>query len=278
MTDGAEARSCCAIAYESEIARWLMGDSFHPGGLGLTERLGEDLGLRPGMRVLDVASGRGTSALFLAGRFGCQVTGVELGTANVAAARAEARVRGLDGLVAFESGDAERLPFADGAFDAAICECAFCLFPDKATAAREIARVLTPGGQLGLTDLVREGALSAGLDGLMAWVACIADARPADDYVETLSAAGLRPRRVARCDEALAEIADRGRKQLFAAEVLAGLGKLSWPGFDFRAAGELARQARQAIGAGQLGYVLIIAGREPEAGAGPILRSSRSGG
>jgi ubiquinone/menaquinone biosynthesis C-methylase UbiE len=261
VTDIAEAKSCCAAAYESEIARWLMGESFHPGGLGLTERLSERLGLKAGMRVLDVASGRGTSALFLAERFGCQVTGVDLGTANVEAASAQARGQRVDHLVAFEHGDAERLPFADGAFDAVICECAFCLFPDKATAAREMARVLKPGGQLGLTDLSRQEALPPGLNGLMAWVACIADARPLGDYVDTLSAAGLKNSHAEICEGVLAEIADRARKQLFAAEVLAGLGKLSWPGFDFRTATDLARTAQAAITSGQLSYVLIAATR-----------------
>ena len=258
MTDAAT-KSCCALAYESEIARWLMGESFHPGGLALTERLGVRLGLKSGMRVLDVASGRGTSALFLAERFGCRVTGVDLGPANVEAARAEARVRGLDNLVAFVRADAERLPFDDGAFDVVICECAFCLFPDKTAAAREIARILRPGGGLGLTDLVLEGELPPGLDGLMAWVACIADARPLDDYAATLSQAGLRPGRVERCDDALSEIADRVRQQLFAAEILVGLGKLSWPRFDFRAANDLARAARDAIGKGKIGYAAICA-------------------
>ena len=107
------------MAYESDIARWLMGDSFHPGGLALTERLGQRLELKSGMRVLDVASGRGASALFLAERFGCEVVGVDLGPANVEAGRAAARVRKLDHLVTFEQADAERLPFEAAAFDAA---------------------------------------------------------------------------------------------------------------------------------------------------------------
>lgn len=256
MTDAAT-KSCCALAYESEIARWLMGESFHPGGLALTERLGERLGLKSGMRVLDVASGRGTSALFLAERFGCAVTGVDLGQANVEAARVAARLRKLDHLVWFEQADAERLPFDGGAFDAAICECAFCLFPDKTAAARELSRVLRPSAALGLTDLVRDGALSPALDGLMAWVACVADARPLEAYLETLADAGFQACSTERHDQALTEIADRIRQQLFSAEILVGLGKLSWPEFDFRAANDLARQANAAIGSGQLGYALI---------------------
>lgn len=274
MIDAA-AKSCCALAYESEVARWLMGDSFHPGGLALTERLGERLGLKPGLKVLDVASGRGTSALHLAKRFGCEVVGVDLGRGAVEAARAAAKLGALEHLVSFEEADAERLPFDDETFDAVVCECAFCLFPDKAAAAREMARVLRPSGRLGLTDLVRQGPLPSGLDGLMGWVACIADAGPLEAYVETLGDAGFQSRLTERHDAALAEVADRMRRQLFAAEVLVGLGKLSWPGFDFRTANDLARQASAAIGAGRLGYVLISAELQPTAGDAGVLDRPR---
>jgi arsenite methyltransferase len=58
-----EVKACCAALYESDWARLLLGDSLHPGGLALTERLGSLLGLGPGDRVLDVACGPGTSAL-----------------------------------------------------------------------------------------------------------------------------------------------------------------------------------------------------------------------
>src|SRR4051812_38201157 len=143
-------KACCAAAYESDWARLLLGDSFHPGGLALTERLGRLLGLGPTDRVLDVACGPGTSALHLAATFGCRVVGVDLGAANLARAAAEAERRGLAALATFEPGDAERLPFPAASFDAVVCECSFCLFPAKTVAAAEFARVLRPGGRLGL--------------------------------------------------------------------------------------------------------------------------------
>src|SRR6516165_9932867 len=137
----------------------LLGDSFHPGGTRLTERLGELLGLGPQSRVLDIASGTGTSALFLAERVGCEVVGVDYGSHNVEQSNAGATARSLDKRVNFRTGDAERLPFPDGSFDAVICECAFCTFPDKTAAAAEFLRVLRSGGGIGLSDLTRGSAL-----------------------------------------------------------------------------------------------------------------------
>ena len=177
-----EVKSCCATAYESDWARLLLGDSLHPGGMALTERLGELLGLGPGKRVLDVAAGKGASAIFLARRFGCEVVGVDYSARNAAEAARAAESAGVVGLVSFRQGDAERLPFEDGEFDAVVCECAYCTFPDKAAAAREFHRVLRPGGSVGLSDLTRSGSIGPELQTLLAWVACLGDARPVKGY------------------------------------------------------------------------------------------------
>jgi hypothetical protein len=84
----ADLRSCCASLYQSDWARLLLGDSFHPGGLALTERLGQLLRLGPDHVMLDVAAGRGTSAVHLARVFGCRVVGLDYGAENVVAAGA----------------------------------------------------------------------------------------------------------------------------------------------------------------------------------------------
>src|SRR5262249_39476312 len=76
-------KACCADLDASDLARQVLGDSFHPGGIELTQRLGVLVGVGSESRVLDLASGRGASALHLAGRFGCQVVGVDYSTANV---------------------------------------------------------------------------------------------------------------------------------------------------------------------------------------------------
>ena len=63
-----EAKACCAAAYSSAAARFLLGDSSHPGGAELTSRLIRALRVGPGATGVDVASGPGTSALQLGAR------------------------------------------------------------------------------------------------------------------------------------------------------------------------------------------------------------------
>src|SRR5690348_705826 len=145
---GETVKQCCARIYESEFARLLLGDSFHPGGLKFTERLGELLELSPQSRVLDVASGKGTSAIFLAERFGCEVVGIDYGGENVEQANQAAAAKVLQHRVRFERADAESLSAEDASFDTVICECAFCTFPDKVGAAAQFARVLRVGGRV----------------------------------------------------------------------------------------------------------------------------------
>jgi len=260
----ATVKSCCADLYASDWARLLLGESLHPGGPALTGRLGELMELEPGARVLDVACGRGASAIHLAREFGFGVVGIDYGPANTAAARRQARAAGLDGKVAFAAGDAERLPFAEGRFGGVICECAFCTFPDKPAAAAELARVLRPGGVAGLADLVRRGPLPAGLDDLLAWIACVADARPPEEYAAHLAAAGLRVTAIEDRDEALADLVRTVRLRLVGARVAAHLASVELPAADLARARELGRAAEQAVAGGSLGYALIVA-RKPQA-------------
>ena len=150
---GDDIKSCCAAVYGSDWANLLLGEFLHPGGLNLTERLGKLLDLRPGDRVLDVASGTGRSAVFIAERFGYRVIGVDYGTNGIEEATRRTAGAGLEDNVSFEQADAEHLPFATASFDAVICACAFCTFQDKHAAAGEFSRVLRDDGRLGLSDL-----------------------------------------------------------------------------------------------------------------------------
>ena len=251
-------KGCCVALYESDWATLLLGDSYHPGRLQLTERLGTMLDLQPGHIVLDVASGLGTSAIYLAQRFACQVVGVDFSGKIVEQANANAAEVGISQLVQFKQGDAESLPFEDGSFDALICECAFCTFPSKPQAASQFARVLRPGGRIGLSDLTRSAPLPPELDTLLAWVACIADAQPIKEYESILTEAGFSMDQVEIHDEALAELIHEIRGKLLAAELMASLKKLDLPEWiDFDEAGWLAKITAETVGQGKLGYALF---------------------
>lgn len=250
-------KQCCAKLYENDIAKLLLGDSFHPGGLKMTERLGQLLKLGPDSRVLDVASGLGTSAIHLAGHFGCGAIGIDFGERNVARANEEAMSKGLSSRVQFQQGDAESLPYPDNSFDAVVCECAFCTFPDKFRVAAEFARVLRSGGQVGLSDLTLSGDLPNSLKGLLSWISCIADAQPIDRYVDWFRSAGLNPCTTEPHDEVLAEMVRQVQAKLLGIEIMKGLQKIDLPGLDLTDAKEMAKAALAAVQNGSLGYAII---------------------
>ena len=255
-----ELKACCAAAYEDEWARLLLGDSLHPGGLALTEHLGTRLELPEGSTLLDVACGRGASAVHLAGRFGWRVVGLDLAPESLRAARSEANgAAGEAASVHFVQGDGEQLPLADRSVDAISCECALCTMPDKERALAEFQRVLRPGGVVGIADLTRSGELPAELSSLLGWVACVADARPLEEYTALLSNAGLTPVTVERHDRALADLVAGIRKKLLIAEVMARLGRAPVDAADVATAKRLARLAEQSVAAGTLGYGIVTA-------------------
>jgi SAM-dependent methyltransferase len=271
LTDG-ELKICCATFYQSDLVRMLLGDVLHPGGLALTRQMGEAIELKPEDRVLDVACGRGASAVALALRFGCHVTGVDFSGENLAAAKAHVAEQGMEQLTTFRQGDAERLPFDDCTFDAIVSECSFCTFPDKATAAAEMARVLKGpeeggrpgfdgrrGGRLGLTDMTVNDELPEEIQTLLAWVACVAGAGPAEAYVATLKRAGFGEFAVVDQRDALLDLVSGVRHKLVGVELLQKLGKLDLGDLDLSEGKRLARLTVELIERGVVGYTLITA-------------------
>jgi ubiquinone/menaquinone biosynthesis C-methylase UbiE len=254
-------KACCAALYASDWSRLLLGESLHPGGLALTDRLADLVGLDAERRVLDVACGRGVSAIHLVQRFGCHTTGIDLSGANVTAAAEVAERVGATSRTEFRLADAEALPFAAGAFDVVLCECALCTFPDKELAVHEFARVLHPGGRLGLSDVLRSGPLAPELETLAGWLSCVAGALSAPEYAACLETAGFEPPQIELHNEALSRLVRDVRLKLLSAEVLVKLGKLSLPASDVESAKKLARAAQQAVAAGLLGYGLFTTER-----------------
>src|SRR5262250_237818 len=97
-------------------------DQFHTRGLAATAELAKLAGITADMSVLDVGSGIGGPARFLAATYGCRVPGVDLSAPFVDAARYLAERTGQSGQVAFQTGSALELPFGDGRFDVVLLQ------------------------------------------------------------------------------------------------------------------------------------------------------------
>lgn len=254
----AEAKSCCARAYVSEGARYLLGDSFHPGGAALSRELVRALRVGAGDVVADVASGPGASAHLAASSTGCTVIALDLAVPTAVQAAARAREAREAHAVRSVAADAEALPLAGASIDGVLCECAFCLFPDKPAAAREIARVLRPGARLALSDVTADRPrLSAELRTLDAHVACLAQALPLEETASILAAAGLTIESVQRRDEVIAPMLERVEARLRLARLI-GDGPL---GGILDRAERLLEAASSALRDGSIGYGVVIARR-----------------
>lgn len=132
-------------------------DEFHIGGRAATVELVNQLDLRPGLRVLDVGSGLGGTARYLAGQHAVEVTGLDLTMEYVQVAASLTRRVGLADLARFRQGSATELPFPDGSFDRACMLHVGMNIADKAALFAEIRRVLVPGGIFGVYDVMRVG-------------------------------------------------------------------------------------------------------------------------
>src|SRR5260370_28520673 len=115
---------------------------------GATEGILEGANLRPGMRVLDLASGVGDPALSIAEEVGPsgRVTATDLGPGMMSLAEELARNKGLTN-IEFREASAEALPFPSESYDVLTCRFGIMFFPDLPKALRECLRVLKPGGR-----------------------------------------------------------------------------------------------------------------------------------
>lgn len=150
MNDAGAARKAQTRAVFDRIA-----PDYDAGGPGCFAHFGRRLvavvGVEPGQRVLDVATGRGAVLFPAAARVGPAGTlvGIDLSEEMVRLTSAEATGRGLPARIL--AMDAEQLDFPDASFDRVLCGFGVMFFPDLGRALREFHRVLKPGGRLGLS-------------------------------------------------------------------------------------------------------------------------------
>lgn len=160
--------------------------------------------LRAGERVLDLGSGGGIDVLLSAHRVGPTgyAYGVDMTDEMLALAEQNKTKAGATN-VQFLKGTLENVPLPDGAVDVVISNCVINLSTDKPAVLAEMFRVLTPGGRIGISDVVAEDHLSpADRAERGSYVGCIAGALSRSEYLDGLAAVGFTDAEVTFTHEA----------------------------------------------------------------------------
>lgn len=130
-------------------------DQFHGRGLEATEDMANRLAVSATDRILDIGSGLGGPARYMARRFGCRIAGIDLTAEFCEVARLLTARLGLEDRVSFDQGDALATPFGDAAFDGAYSMNVSMNIADKRAFYREVRRVLKPGGWFALSEVAQ---------------------------------------------------------------------------------------------------------------------------
>ena len=151
---------------------WNGGETAVQAQVQLMEQLAQRAGIHRGAKVLDIGSGVGGSALWLADTFGCQVTGMTISRVQAGMAARKAKARGLSERVRFEVNDANQWKPEAESFDVVWIMESSEHFPDKKHFFERCALALKPGGTLAVCAwLRRDGAMPAGEQKLVTTIA-----------------------------------------------------------------------------------------------------------
>ena len=250
------AQSC--NIYCNDIVRLVLGDSWHPGGLALTAKLGESLNLGADDSILDVACGIGYSGLYIARNFGCSVSGIDTSDRNIDEAIRLSSLTSLPKKAEFKVGDSTRIPYDDNSFTAVIVECALSGFTNPDLTLEEIRRVLKPHGKLGITDLAVDGSLPQELqNGLESF--CLNVEMSSNRYKELFAQSGFVDVLLTDRTEALLELLEAIKKKVFLVEILKGIGKLKLTDEDLAYGKRLLSLVKENVNVGRIRYIMLTA-------------------
>lgn len=130
-------------------------DEFHIGGRQASEEFISQLELSADDHTLDVGCGIGGTSRFVASRFGCRVTGIDLTPEFISTGQSLCDWVGLSGQVKLHQGDAAAMPFADESFDAAFMLHVGMNIANKAGLFREVYRLIKSGSMFGVYDVMQ---------------------------------------------------------------------------------------------------------------------------
>jgi ubiquinone/menaquinone biosynthesis C-methylase UbiE len=167
-------------------------DQDHYGGVHVVDVLADRAAIRREHHVLDVCSGMGGPARWIAHRYGCRVTGLDFTESRVEAAKRLTRRVRLDHLVDFVHGDATAMPLSGSRYDVLIGQESWLHIPDKAALIRQCARVVKPTGTIAFTDIVLRAELTRGEQERLAAEMHAPTIASADRYTELLENNGCR--------------------------------------------------------------------------------------
>jgi SAM-dependent methyltransferase len=166
-------------------------DEFHIGGRQASDDFLSQLGLRPEKHILDVGSGLGGAARFVASRYGCQVSGIDLTPEYVETAKVICGWVGLGEQISLHQGSALSMPFADRAFDGAYMLHVGMNIEDKTRLCSEVSRVLRSNSLFGIYNVMKVG--DGQLTYPVPWATTAASSAVAEpgQYESALRAAGF---------------------------------------------------------------------------------------
>lgn len=150
-SDGAGSIAKCDIF--DFFANHLGLTVIHPGGLKATRKLEDSLEITSNTKVLDIACGKGSTALYLADKYGCSVVGIDISEKLIQEANNSCRKKGLENKVKFLVANAMDLPFDDDQFDVAISQGILVFVDDKVKTINEASRVIKKGGKAGWIEV-----------------------------------------------------------------------------------------------------------------------------
>lgn len=189
-------------------------DEFHIGGRQASEDFISQLELSAEDHTLDIGCGIGGTSRFVASRFGCRVTGIDLTPEFVATGQSLCNWVGLSGQVELHQGDATEMPFADESFDAAFMLHVGMNIANKAGLFAEAYRLIKPGAIFGIYDVMQTS--DEPLTYPVPWSSVPGTSALAsqDQYVETLGQAGFNIIRIRNRRDFAAEFFAETRRQM----------------------------------------------------------------